>query len=103
MDYEEESEVASQVKSEHRLNAQLEEDLLRVDEYQEEALVCETEHGPFLSEDENDAEEKHVESFVHCLEDQHQEMMPEASKEAMESHVFEIDNLCECMNCSYGG
>jgi len=72
----------------------LEEELLRAAKYQEEALVCEPERGPFLGEDENDAEEKHAESFIHCLEDQHEEMMPEASKEAMESRVFEIDNLC---------
>ena len=39
-----------QVKWEHRLNAQLKEELLRATEYQEEFLVCELEHGPLLGE-----------------------------------------------------
>jgi len=47
-----------QVKWEHILNAQLKEDLLRVNEYGDEVLVCETKHGPFLFESSENTKKK---------------------------------------------
>ena len=37
-----------QVKWEHRVNAQLKEELLSLNEYIKEDLICEPEYGPFL-------------------------------------------------------
>jgi hypothetical protein len=90
-----------QVKWEHRLYGQLKEELLREAEYHEDVMVCELEHEPFLGEDDNDTKEEHVESFIHCLEDQHENFMAGPSGEAEETIDFKSNNWC--VNAGYVG
>ena len=71
------------------LSAQSKKELLRSAEYQGRTLVCEPDNGPLLDEDKDDTEKELVEN-----EGQYEEVIPEASKETMESHDFEIDNWC---------
>ena len=79
-----------QVKWEQRVNAQIEEELLRLNEY-----VCEPEYGPLLSESNEETKKESTEGLNHMKDSEQQgDMMTEASSETTRSYVFKTDNLC---------
>ena len=57
---------------------------------------CELEQGSIFGEEDEDTYEIFDESVVNYLESsyQHEDMMPDASEEAIESYVFKTDGLC---------
>ena len=57
------------MKWEHRLNALMKEELLRVNEYEEEVLVCEPEHGTLLFESNEGTKEKSTENILNHMKD----------------------------------
>ena len=56
---------------------------------------CELEQGSIFGEEDEDTYERSNESVMNYLEslDQHEDMMPKASEEAIESYVFKTDGL----------
>lgn len=73
------------VKWEHRVNFQLKEELLRVNEYVENILVCIPEHVPLISENNEEIEEKTTEDLNHMKYSKEQEdLVDEASSERVE-------------------
>lgn len=51
------------------MNAQLKEELLKVNEYEEEFLVCEPDHGSFLFESNENTKEKSTEDLMNHMKD----------------------------------
>jgi len=79
-----------QVKWEQRVNAQIKEELLRLNEY-----VCEPEYGPLLSESNEETEKESTEELNHRKDSEQQgDMMTEASSETTRYYIFKIDSLC---------
>ena len=69
-----------QVKWEHRVNAQLKEELIRLNEYGKEDLICEPKYGPLLFESNEETEEKSIEELNQRKDsEQKRDMMTEAS------------------------
>ena len=60
-----------QVKWKHSMNVQLKEELLRLNEYVKEDLICEPEYGPLLFESNDETEEKYTEK-LNQMEDSEQ-------------------------------
>ena len=84
-----------QVKWEHRLNAQLKEELIIVNKYEEEVLVSEPEHGPLFFERNEDTQEESTKDILNHMKDseQQEDLMVEASTETARCYVFKTDNF----------
>ena len=84
-----------QVKWEHRVNSQLKEELLSLNEYIKEDLTCGPEYGPFLSESNDVIEEKSIEELNQMKDsEQQRDISIEASSETTRSYVFKTNDLC---------
>ena len=72
------------------------EDKLKEAEYEVEVHYCEPEQESILREEEDDTDERSNESLMNYWEssNQHEEMMPKALEEAIESYVFKTNGLC---------
>ena len=84
-----------QVKWEHRVNAQLKEELLSLNEYIKEGLICELEYGPLLSKSNDVTEEKSTKE-LNLMKDSEQQgnMITETSSGTTRSYVFKTNDLC---------
>ena len=84
-----------QVQWDHRVNAQLKEELLRISEYVEKFLVCKPKHGPLISKSNEEIEENTIEDLNHMKDSEQQgDLMAEASSKTTRSYVLKTDNLC---------